>query len=138
MSTVEVEQGTSNDDLTFKDIYKTRWEYIETLKEMGMRPFGFLCIHVPEELIHAAGYTPIRILTDADGGGSVDQHISTTVCPFIRGNVLMAVDKKLDVFEGIVVPRTCDGITKLYDQFKANTSVPFVFMFKTVKQETAA
>ncbi|MBI4591509.1 MAG: 2-hydroxyacyl-CoA dehydratase [Candidatus Rokubacteria bacterium] len=59
---------------------------IEELRSAGRKVVGTFCVYVPEELIHAAGLIPIRLVKggnpDVDALG--DHYLSTGSCPFAR------------------------------------------------------
>ncbi len=84
-------------------------------KKNGGKVVGYFCDGVPEELILAAGFFPLRI--------SGDPHISTKeidkyVLPFYEGFMLTSLDMllagKYDFVDFLVIPRTRDSITKQY------------------------
>lgn len=59
---------------------------IAELKKAGTKVVGTFCSYVPEELIHAAGLIPIRLVKggnpDVDALGN--HYLSTSSCPFAR------------------------------------------------------
>jgi len=56
----------SSDTTTIIDRFRSVTEnpqgYAKSLKEKGRLVSGYLCTHVPEEILYAAGIVPVRIL----------------------------------------------------------------------------
>ena len=53
-------------------------------KDAGAKYYGYTCIFAPEEVLHAAGFIPIRLFADYRGTRFTDKYlpaISLTVLP---------------------------------------------------------
>lgn len=65
---------------------RQRPQEIEALRKAGRKVVGTFCVYVPEELIHAAGLIPIRLVkggnSDVDALGN--HYLGTSSCPFAR------------------------------------------------------
>src|SRR5512136_2472829 len=88
---------------------------IKEWKSQGKKVLGWLCIYVPEELIHAAGMLPVRIVADTQEL-SLDQanvYVAESTCSFIRNCLQLGLDKKFDFMDGIAVCTACQGCTRL-------------------------
>lgn len=81
----------------------------------GRRAIGYLCSYVPEEIIHAAGFTPIRIFPGNGPAPRADAHLQSYTCSLARGCLEQALAGELDFLEGVVFPHTCDTIQCLTD-----------------------
>ncbi|MBW2138829.1 MAG: 2-hydroxyacyl-CoA dehydratase [Deltaproteobacteria bacterium] len=93
-------------------------------KAEGGRKIGWLCTYVPEEIIHAAGFLPVRITGTISGGARAEKAIYSNVCPFIKNCLSSALEDKY-AFDGIVAAQTCDGITKLLNMWEYFKPIPF-------------
>ncbi|HAA03077.1 MAG TPA: hypothetical protein DCE18_06875, partial [Syntrophobacteraceae bacterium] len=47
----------------FRSITENPQDYAKALQGQGHRVAGYMCTHVPEEILYAAGIVPVRILT---------------------------------------------------------------------------
>ena len=83
---------------------------------------GYLCTFTPKELIHAAGFTPIRILAGNEPISLATAHIQSYACSQARGCLELALKGKLDL-KGVVFTRTCDTLMRLADIWERNTDM---------------
>lgn len=81
----------------------------------GRRPFGYLCTYVPEEILHAAGFTPVRVLPRPGPITRADAHLQSYSCCFARGCLDLALRHELDDLAGVVFAHTCDTMQGLAD-----------------------
>jgi len=95
--------------------YAQKWK-----KETGGRVFGYFCSYFPEELLHAAGILPMRILGDKENVSLADAHIQPFICSLVRTSLDAALKKKLDFLDGVVFPHSCDSIQNLADIWRYN------------------
>ncbi|OPY76010.1 MAG: R-phenyllactate dehydratase beta subunit [Syntrophorhabdus sp. PtaU1.Bin058] len=96
------------------------------LKQTGKRMMGYISAAVPVEIMHAAGFIPVRIKGDpketvTKAYGSME----TLVCPFLLNAYNLALKGKYDYLEGIVIPHTCDSVCRTYDVWKRNFPLPY-------------
>jgi benzoyl-CoA reductase subunit C len=83
---------------------------------MADRPtLGYLCTYVPEEIIHAAGFTPIRIMPDTAPATRADAHLQSYTCGLARSCLNQALAGKLDSLSGVAFAHTCDTMQGLAD-----------------------
>ena len=87
---------------------------------------GYFFPVFPEELIHAAGLHPVQIypllqemITDADA------HLQSFLCSYIRATWDQVIKGKASYLDGIIIPRSCEAVTFLYQTFKRNNPLPF-------------
>jgi benzoyl-CoA reductase subunit C len=95
-------------------------------KDRYKRPvFGYFCTYTPEEILHAAGGIPFRIIGQKKSVVCSDAHLQSYSCSLVRTGLDMALTKKLDFLEGAVFPHTCDSIQRLSDIWRINTGYRF-------------
>ncbi len=95
-------------------------------KESYKRPvFGYFCTYTPEEIIHAAGGIPFRIIGRKQSVVCSDAHLQSYSCSLVRTGLDMALTDQLDFLEGAIFPHTCDSIQRLSDIWRINTGYPF-------------
>lgn len=100
----------------FQEVLDDRHGWIERYKkETGRKIAGYFCDYVPEEVLWAAGYTTVRITGGTGNIQSADHHLQSNVCSFARRCLDQALEGVFDYLDALVVPHTCDVITKMYD-----------------------
>jgi bcr-type benzoyl-CoA reductase subunit C len=76
---------------------------------------GYLCTYVPEEIIHAAGFSPVRITPSTTPPTRADAHLQSYTCCLARSCFDQALAGKLDDLAGVVFAHTCDTLQGLAD-----------------------
>jgi len=88
---------------------------------------GFLTAYIPEELFHAAGFTPIFIFHTSDDHGFARAHLPGFTC-WVAGSALdQALAGELDGLAGMALAQTCDTVQGLTDLWRRN--VPDIPLF---------
>lgn len=101
--------------------------HILDYKSQGKKVFGWLCTYVPEEILHAAGALPIRIIgysheADLDDGTA---HLYINNCSFSRSCMQLGLEGQYDFLDGAVGGSTCDGARRLFDLWRQYIGTPF-------------
>ncbi|HLG93869.1 MAG TPA: 2-hydroxyacyl-CoA dehydratase, partial [candidate division Zixibacteria bacterium] len=70
----------------FRRWSKERHTYAKEWKQRtGRKVLGYFCTYVPEEILHAAGVLPVRILGSHEPSDLTEPHIfGGMFCPFSR------------------------------------------------------
>jgi predicted CoA-substrate-specific enzyme activase len=76
--------------------------------------FGYTCSYVPLEVIHAAGFHPLRIVGETNRCGQDETCLSRNVCPYVHA-VLNSYREQKNELSGLIVADSCDGMKKLHD-----------------------
>ena len=98
----------------FYDVIRNRHGYAEELSR-EKRLIGYFCDFVPEEIIHAAGCVPVRMTGTRKPIALADRHLQSNVCSFARSCLELVLDGTYRYLSGIVIPHSCDVITKMND-----------------------
>ena len=99
----------------FRQTFANRHQLGRELKQKGHRIVGYVCTYVPEEIIHAAGLTPVRVLGGEGETPQADAHLYSNLCSFVRSAVEGGFQGRYDYLEGLVALNACDHIRRLYD-----------------------
>lgn len=103
----------------FSEVAANPYEYARQWKEnTGGRVFGYFCTYFPEELLHAAGILPIRILGVKENVSVADSVVQPFICSLVRTSLDAAMRNRFDFLDGVVFPHTCDSIQNLADIWK--------------------
>ncbi len=84
------------------------------------RPAGFLCPYLPEEIMEAAGLTPLRILPLKKPSEAVDRHLPPNTCSVARSMLSQALDGSLAGMAGVFFAHSCDTMQCLSDIWRVN------------------
>lgn len=76
-------------------------------------PIGFFCPYVPEELIHAAGALPFRLMGTAIKMSHVQAHLPANCCHLVKSSLESLLQGDLDFLKGIIFSHTCDAMQGL-------------------------
>lgn len=107
--------------------------------QTGARLLGYFCINTPEELIHAAGFLPVRLTGAEENISLASRHLPSYSCSFVQSTLEAALRGKLSFLTGTVFPHTCDSIQRLSDIWALNLSFPFHWdLVLPVKLHTAS
>jgi bzd-type benzoyl-CoA reductase N subunit len=96
-------------------------------KKRGGKVIGWLCTYVPEEIIHAAGALPIRIIGYSHEANLDDAnaHLYINNCTFSRSCLQLGLEGQYDFLDGVVGGSTCDGARRLFDVWRQYVGTPF-------------
>ena len=83
-------------------------------------PLGFLTAYVPEELFHAAGFTPVFIFHTSDDHGYARTHLPGFACWVAASALDQALAGELDGLAGMAFAQTCDTMQGLTDLWRRN------------------
>jgi benzoyl-CoA reductase/2-hydroxyglutaryl-CoA dehydratase subunit BcrC/BadD/HgdB len=86
---------------------------------------GFLTAYVPEELFHAAGFTPVFVFPTPEDRGLARAHLPGFTC-WVAGSALdQALSGELDDLAGMALSQTCDTMQGLTDLWQRDVlSIP--------------
>jgi benzoyl-CoA reductase subunit C len=83
-------------------------------KETGGKVIGTLCCSVPEEIIHAAGILPVRLLGEHQPTTEADLHLPVNLCPYCKSWFDQLLKGKYDYLDGLAIPNVCNVIKASY------------------------
>lgn len=95
---------------------------------------GTLCSYVPEEMIHAAGFTPVRLRGTTVPLRRVDAYLQSFTCALCRSTLDQMLAGALDFLSGTIFAHTCDAMQAQADLWRMNT--PTSHFMDTVMQPT--
>ena len=96
-------------------------------KSRGGKVIGWLCTYVPEEIIHASGALPIRIIGYSHEANLDDAnaHLYINNCTFSRSCLQLGLEGQYDFLDGVVGGSTCDCARRLFDVWRQYIGTPF-------------
>jgi len=103
--------------------------------ETGKKQIGWICTYVPEELIHAAGFNPIRLFPGADHKEiEVGDLLPSSICPFTRQILANIRSGTYSNLEGIIIAQSCNAMLHLYNALKEDFS-GFVYLMDVPRKQ---
>ena len=100
---------------TMKLHYQRRDLAAREWKQKGRKVIGYLGDEVPEEMILAAGFFPLRISGDPHSGTEdADRYTEPFYDPSVRSILNMLLTGRYDFLDFIIVPHSSDAILRLY------------------------
>ena len=100
---------------TMKRHYQRRDLAARAWRERGGKVVGYVGDDVPEEMIRAAGFFPLRISGDPWGGTEeADRYTEPFYDPSVRSMLNMLLTGRYDFLDFLVVPHSSDAVLRLY------------------------
>ena len=111
----------------FQDL--TSWGYREIASQLPKDriPIGFFCPYVPEELLHAAGALPFRLMGTPVKISHAQAHLPPYCCHLIKSSLESLLQGELDFLKGIVFSNSCDSMQGLSDIWALQKRFPLHF-----------
>ncbi len=72
------------------------------------RPLGYLCTYTPVELLHAAGFVPVRLMQGSGPVALANAHLPSFSCALARRVTEQLLSGELDCLSGLLLVHTCD------------------------------
>jgi benzoyl-CoA reductase subunit C len=91
----------------FRHIAENTHEYAESLQGKGKLLAGYMCTHVPEEILYAAGMIPVRILSSHDSQAMTRGYLHETYCSFSHDCAYQGLQHNYDYLDLIVTSSSC-------------------------------
>jgi len=79
------------------------------------KAIGFFCLYTPEELLHAAGFFPLRLMGTPIKMSHVQAHLPSNCCHLVKSSLESLLQGELDFLQGVVFTQTCDSMQGLSD-----------------------
>ncbi len=108
-------------------------------KKKGGRVVGYFCTKVPEEMISAAGFFPLRISGDPWGGTeAADKYTEPFYEGYVRSMLNMLLTGRYDFLDFLIIPHSRDTIVSLYGilleirELNPDLKLPEFYLFETL------
>jgi len=103
-----------------------RHDYARKWRERtGGRVIGYLCTYVPEEMVYAAGFLPVRVMGSHEPQDITDTHIFSMYCPFCRDCLAQGLLGRYDYLDGLVAAHSCMHIRQTFDSWRRHIPIPY-------------
>jgi benzoyl-CoA reductase subunit C len=100
----------------FKAIIENRHEYAKSLKQRkGQLLAGYMCTHVPEEILYAAGILPVRILSSHLPQAITRSYVHETYCSFSHDCAYEGLRGNYDYLDLIITASSCIHMSEAFN-----------------------
>lgn len=98
-----------------KDYYQKREHTAKTWHEQGSKVVGYIGIDVPEELIMAAGFFPLRITGDpASSTALADKYVGTTFNPMVLSMFNRLLDGTYAFLDHVILSNSNEAVLRMF------------------------
>lgn len=113
----------------FHNWSKERHSYArEWKKRTGGKVLGYFCTYVPEEILHAAGVLPVRILGSHEPSDLTEAHIfGGMFCPFSRDCLAQGLKGRYEYLDGLMIAQSCLHIRQTFASWQKHRPVDFSY-----------
>lgn len=102
----------------FVKVQEDLYYFARQAKQDGEKVAGFLCTYSPQELFHAGGYFPVRVIGKEGGTPLADQWLQPYACSFAKGVLNMGLMGDFSFLDLVVFSHTCDTMQNLAEVWK--------------------
>jgi len=99
----------------FRRITENTHAYAKSLQEKGRPLAGYMCTHVPEEILYAAGMVPVRILTAHVSQAMTRSYIHETYCSFSHDCAYQGLQHHYDYLDLLVHSSSCIHMAEAFN-----------------------
>jgi benzoyl-CoA reductase subunit C len=99
----------------FRHITENTHEYAKSLQGKERLLAGYMCTHVPEEILYAAGIIPLRILSSHESQAMTRSYIHETYCSFSHDCAYQGLQKNYDYLDLIVHSSSCIHMAEAFN-----------------------
>jgi benzoyl-CoA reductase/2-hydroxyglutaryl-CoA dehydratase subunit BcrC/BadD/HgdB len=103
----------------FKDAVRDHPRRLADIAAGGRKILGYFCTYTPVELIHAAGFMPVRVMGGPLAISRADSLVPNFICPYMRQTLEKALRGDYEFLSGMVQGYTCDvacGLMKIWEE----------------------
>ena len=103
----------------FSDALIKQDERLKAVAAGQKKILGYFCTYTPVELIHAAGFLPVRVSGGPTAISKADSLTPNFICPYLRASLEKALNGGYEYLSGIVQGYSCDvacGLAKIWEQ----------------------
>ncbi|HOV32304.1 MAG TPA: 2-hydroxyacyl-CoA dehydratase family protein [Candidatus Hydrogenedens sp.] len=115
----------------FVSVSEDLYYFSKQAKKNGEMVAGFMCTYSPQELFHAAGYFPVRIIGKDGGTPLADQWLQPYACSFAKSVLNMGLSGDYPFLDLMVFSHTCDTMQNLADVWRRRVNGPPVIIVST-------
>ncbi|MCA1901841.1 MAG: 2-hydroxyacyl-CoA dehydratase family protein [Candidatus Hydrogenedens sp.] len=102
----------------FTKVQDDLYYFAKKAKQGGEKIAGFLCTYSPQELFHAGGYFPVRVIGGEGGTPLADQWLQPYACSFAKSVLNLGLTGDFSFLDLVVFSHTCDTMQNLAEVWR--------------------
>lgn len=122
----------------FRQGFLERHKSCRQWKKRGRGVMGCFYGLVPKELVYAAGFLPVQLMEDRDGGLEEKTGLLPFLCGISKNLTGQIYEGRYDYLDGILVGAVCDTNRHVLDIWAHRKVVPYLRLLKTPSTATPA
>jgi benzoyl-CoA reductase subunit C len=99
----------------FRHITENTHEYAKSLQGKGRLLAGYMCTHIPEEILYAAGIVPVRVLSAHESQAMTRSYIHETYCSFSHDCAYQGLQHHYDYLDLIAHSSSCIHMAEAFN-----------------------
>lgn len=99
----------------FRHITENTHEYAKSLQGKGRLIAGYMCTHVPEEILYAAGIIPVRVLSAHVSQAMTRSYIHETYCSFSHDCAYQGLQHHYDYLDLLAHSSSCIHMAEAFN-----------------------
>ncbi len=99
---------------------------------------GWLCTYIPEEVICAAGFHPVRLRANNPSTKLADTYLHYNLCPYVRSCLDLGLREEERQLKGIVIAHSCDAMRCLFHVWQHYVSSTSFIHFMNLPRQTSS
>jgi benzoyl-CoA reductase/2-hydroxyglutaryl-CoA dehydratase subunit BcrC/BadD/HgdB len=103
--------------------HKKRWA---ALAAEGHNLLGYFCTYTPVEILHAAGFIPLRLMGESTTISRADALTPNFICPYLRKTLEDGLKGEYEFLSGVVQGYTCDAVCGMINIWEENIGAKIV------------
>ena len=104
----------------FQDLCADPYRSAREAAASGRKVAGYMCSYSPQELLHAAGYFPVRVIGRLGATPKADALMQSFICSFARSAFDAGLSGELDFLDLALFAHTCDTMQNLADLWQGS------------------
>ena len=104
-----------------------RKDYLLRLKDQCRGLVGYFSNYIPEEIIAAAGFHPVRIIGSFDTSQSKQHTLFNPACSFVQDVYAAACCGEFSLFTHVIFPNSCDSLKFLRQMWDSEIKEPSAY-----------
>ncbi len=100
-----------------------------------MNKIGWICSYTPEELILAANFSPIKLLTDQIDLSVSQQFLPSNFCPYVKRILSGLLGNSFHDLRGCIFVYSCDAMRRLADVWKSYNKKGFIYSLDVPRRQ---
>ncbi len=111
----------------FEDFYR----FAKDAKSNGEKVAGYFCTYSPQELLHSAGYFPVRVLGGMGATPLADQWLQPFACSFAKSTLQAGLSGDFSFLDLVMFSHTCDTMQNLAEIWRRRVTFCEVIIVST-------